>query len=166
VRGLPGCGAAVVLEAPGATVSGVCWFAKSAAGAASTVDERTLLVLARGNLRKQGTVTRREAGGAAPGVRYHKQADVGRHSLVRALTNDGDELGTLRDFASIRHPVLGDVSHGDAASNDFLDHRHGLDRAFVHCTASRLRVDATTTREATSELAPELSRVLASLASD
>jgi len=124
-----------------------------------------LLVLARGNLRKQGTITRRGAGTATCGARYHKQADVGRHSLLRVLTDDVDELGALRDFASISHPVLGDVVHGDSASNHFLEHRHGLDRAFVHCVTSRLRVGAEI-HEASSELAPDLARVLASLGSD
>ena len=175
VRSLPGCADAVPVETPGTAVSGVCWFAKratfaaqlrAAPPAASAVTQRTLLVLARGNLRKQGTITRHQAGAAERGARYQKQADVGRHSLMRVLSDDADERATLRDFASIHHPVLGDSAHGDAASNHFLDHRHGLDRAFVHCSASRLRVDADTTLEAGCELAPDLARVLASLGSD
>ncbi len=171
VRSLPGCSDAIPLEAPGTAVSGVCWFAKRGSVQAelsgvAVVTERTLLVLARGNLRKQGTVMRRHNDAAARGARYQKQADVGRHSLVRVVSDDADELGTLRDFASIHHPVLGDSVHGDAASNDFLDHRHGLDRAFVHVSASRLRLDAETTIEAKSELAPDLARVVVSLGSD
>lgn len=165
VRSLPGCAEAVPLEARGAGMSGVCWFGKRAQDAAPVVVQRTLLVLARGNLRKQGTIARRGAAQATSGVRYQKQADVGRHSLLRVLTEDVDELGTLRDFACISHPVLGDAAHGDPASNHFLDHRHGLDRAFVHCVASRLRVGAENF-EASSELAPDLARVLVSLGSD
>ena len=175
VRLRPGCADATPLEAPGTALSGVCWFAKSASVAAelhagqpgrSAVIERTLLVLALGNLRKQGTVTRHRNGVGKRGARYQKQADVGRHSLVRVLSDDADERGTLHDFASIHHPVLGDSAHGDPASNVYLDHRHGLDRAFAHCSASRLRVDAQTTHETQSELAPDLARVLTSLGSD
>ena len=174
MRALPGCAEAVPLERRGAGMSGVAWCGKRAIDATTRGEasadtapavERTLLVLARGNLRKQGTITRRGSAQATPGARYHKQADVGRHSLLRVLTNDVDELGTLRDFASISHPVLGDAAHGDAASNHFLDHRHGLDRAFVHCAASRLRV-GTQLHQASSELAPDLARVLVSLGSD
>jgi 23S rRNA (uracil1939-C5)-methyltransferase len=175
VRSLPGCADAIALEAPTNALSGVCWFAKNASLAArlsgapaggDALTERTLLVLARGNLRKQGTITRRGNGTTTRGARYQKQADVGRHSLLRVLSDDADERGALRDFASIHHPVLGDSAHGDAPSNQFLDHRHGLDRAFVHCSASRLHVDADTTREANCDLAPDLARVLDSLGSD
>ncbi len=175
-RLLPGCRDAVPLEALAAGISGVCWFAKNpasrgklrdaAGGLAPAITQRTLLVLARGNLRKQGTVTRRQGGAATRGARYQKQADVGRHSLVHVLSDDADELGTLRDFASIHHPVLGDAAHGDQASNQFFDHRHGLDRAFAHCSTSQLRVDAETTHAASSDLAPDLARVLGSLSSD
>jgi hypothetical protein len=56
---------------------------------------------------------------------------------------------------------LGDAVHGDPSSNDFLQHRHGLDRPFVHVRSSRLG-----SAEAVSELAPDLQRVLDSLGSD
>jgi 23S rRNA (uracil1939-C5)-methyltransferase len=163
VRRLPDCGQAMALDAWGDAVSGVCWFAKGADAAAR---ERTLLVLTRGNLRKQGTITRRRGGDAGPGSRYKKQADIGRHSLANVLTLDPVESGTLRDFVSIGHPVLGDAGNGDAASNQFMEHRHGLDRAFVHCSSSRLVGEGATAREASCELAPDLARVVASLSSD
>jgi 23S rRNA (uracil1939-C5)-methyltransferase len=166
VRQLPDCQQALALDAWGAVVSGVCWFAKRAAAAARPEGSAGLLVLARGNLRKQGTITRRSGGEAAPGSRYKKQADVGRHSLLDVLTHDSAETGTLRDFVSIGHPVLGDAGNGDAASNQFMDHRHGLDRAFVHCRSSRLGGDGMPAREARCELAPDLARVVASLSSD
>jgi 23S rRNA (uracil1939-C5)-methyltransferase len=165
VHRLPGAAAAVALESWGYGVSGVCWFAKTSAAAATLRErvsaERELIVLARGNLRKQGTVTRRSAAEPARGARYRKQADVGRHSLLTVFTTDSQETGTLLDFASIRHPVLGDAVHGDAASNHFAQHRHGLDRPFVHVRSSQLG-DAL----ATAELAPDLQRVLSSLGSD
>jgi 23S rRNA (uracil1939-C5)-methyltransferase len=176
VRRLAGCQQARALDAWGEGVSGVCWFAKHAAAAARSRQatcgpgqqrsERTLLVLARGNLRKQGTITRRAGETTGAGSRYKKQGDVGRHALLRVTSTDVAEAGTLRDFASISHPVLGDASLGDRASNQFLEHRHGLDRAFVHCASSSLWVDAKTQLAAHSELAPDLARVLASLGSD
>jgi hypothetical protein len=168
VRQLPGCEHALALDAWGAVVSGVCWFAKRQAATAPAKLESTarLLVLARGNLRKQGTITRRSGDAAGPGSRYKKQADVGRHSLLDVLTHDSAETGTLRDFMTISHPVLGDAANGDAASNQFMAHRHGLDRAFVHCKSSRLGGDDMQAREASCELAPDLARVVASLGSD
>jgi 23S rRNA-/tRNA-specific pseudouridylate synthase len=35
-------------------------------------------------------------------------------------------------LAGVGHPVLGDTRNGDAASNSFFEHRHGLDRSFLH----------------------------------
>lgn len=175
VRRLPGCQDAIALDAWGDGVSGVCWFAKHAAAhapwqqasveAALARSERTLLLLARGTLRKQGTITRRDAPTATErrGSPYKKQRDVGRHALVQVTTLDGAEAGTLRDFASISHPVLGDLRSGDAASNQFLEHRHGLDRPFVHCASSRLHVATGRELSAESELAPDLARVVSSL---
>lgn len=165
VRRLPGCERAVPLDAWAAGVSGACWFAKSAA-AASTVElgDGEVNVLCRGNLRKQGTVARR--GSATAGARYKKLADVGRHSLTSVVTRERAALGTLRDFASIRHPILGDSELGDRASNDFIQHRHGLDRPFVHVARSRLELGAGAFVEAVAPLSPDLSRVLESLRSD
>jgi 23S rRNA (uracil1939-C5)-methyltransferase len=152
-------------------VSGVCWFAKSVPSAAPAGDLVTrtqceLLLLARGNLRKQGTVTRLANAERSAGAHYKKQADVGRHSLLLALAHDRDERSVLTDFASISHPVLGDAAHGDAGSNQFMEHRHGLDRAFVHVARSRLLLADGSHVEASSELSPELQRVLKSLGSD
>jgi 23S rRNA (uracil1939-C5)-methyltransferase len=173
VRALPGGAGAVPLEAWGLGVSGVCWFAKNAAAAASlrantSASERELSVLSRGDLRKQGSITRRGAGAANIGSRYRRQAGVGRHSLLSVLTHDADETGTLRDFASIRHAVLGDDARGDAPTNQFALHRHGLDRPFVHVSRSQLgRASASDdARQASCELAPDLARVLSSLGSD
>jgi 23S rRNA (uracil1939-C5)-methyltransferase len=171
VRLRPGCEGAQAIDDWGPSVSGVCWFTKHAAaarqlrnsGAAGARAERTLSLLVRGSLRKQGTVMRREGESAARGSRYKKLADVGRHALLSAICDDADEAALLRDFVSIGHPVLGDAESGDLASNQFLEHRHGLDRAFLHCTHSRLQVDGATWLEAKSELAPDLARVLNSL---
>jgi 23S rRNA (uracil1939-C5)-methyltransferase len=148
VQRRPGCQHAAALTTWGEGVSGACWFQKARRTGTPRV-EHELLVLCRGNLRKQGT-----SHGAA------------RHSLARVLTSDHDELSTLRDFAGIRHPILGDSTSGDAATNDFLLHRHGLDRPFVHVGLARLRTSSGAVLEASSELAPDLAQVQASLSSD
>lgn len=164
-RSLPSWQGAVALDAWGEGVSGACWFVKdSALAGGAAPGERELGVLCRGNLRKQGTITRQGAPGS--GVRYKKQTDVGRHSFTVARVCDRDERGAFADFSSIRHPVLGDTALGDASSNEFVQHRHGLDRPFVHVLRSQLRGVGGEIVEATSELAPDLARVLRSLASE
>jgi 23S rRNA (uracil1939-C5)-methyltransferase len=155
----------------GRGVSGVCWFAKTSAAEpalrqALAKAERELVVLVRGNLRKQGTVTRPGPSGPMRGARYKKQREVARHSLASSLTSDATEVATLRDFASISHPVLGDAQYGDRKSNDHLEHRHGLDRPFVHCRSVALCDEAGVEHRVSCELSPDLEQVLASLESD
>jgi 23S rRNA (uracil1939-C5)-methyltransferase len=172
VRALRGWSAAVALENWGPEVSGVCWFARDAEsasrlGAAHRGGTRAFTLLVRGNLRKQGTVTRRGPQGATRGARYTKLDDAARHSLVLAKSEDTEERAVLADFASIRHPVLGDAVSGDSASNRFAWHRHALDRAFVHVGDSSFGAETEgTLRQARSPLAPDLAWVLESLASD
>jgi 23S rRNA (uracil1939-C5)-methyltransferase len=171
VRRLPSCRLAEPAEGWGAGASGVCWFAKhegelEGLQRALRAGERELALLARGNLRKQGTITRRSAGRAEPGSRYKKERQVGRHSLLSVRTSDRDELGALRDFASIGHPVLGDARHGDARTNQHAEHRFGLDRAFVHCRVATLVTPEGTALRVSSELAPDLAGVLSSIGSD
>lgn len=162
---------AVSVESWGSTVSGVCWFAKTLASepalrAALRDSERELVVLVRGNLRKQGTITRRAPKQQAPGTRYKKLRDVAHHSLAQAFTRDAGETGVLRDFAGIGRPVLGDAHFGDRRSNEHVEHRHGLDRAFVHCRATSLRAPDGSSLLVECELAPDLSQALASFESD
>lgn len=165
VQGLPQWSDAVALDGWGAGVSGVCWFAKDAALSRSAAPgERELGALCRGNLRKQGTISRPDAPGS--GARYNKRAELGRHSFTSVRTRDRDERGILADFARIRHAVLGDATLGDAPSNDFMQHRHGLDRPFVHVLRSGLRLSSGENFEAQSELAPDLARVLHSMESE
>lgn len=162
VRRLPGCAAARALDAWSDDASGVSWFTKSPVVNALGED-RELVLACRGNLRKQGTIARR---GASGGTRYRKLDELGRHSLLRAEIQGADDGDVLRDFAGIRHPILGSRAHGDAATNEFLQHRHGLDRAFVHVTRSRVRLASGALVEASSELAPDLGRVIESLGAD
>jgi 23S rRNA (uracil1939-C5)-methyltransferase len=164
VRQRPGAETARALDDFGHGVSGACWFEKRGSGAKP--GERELLLACRGNLRKQGTISRRDSNDG--GTRYRKQAELGRHSLVSARVNDASELAALRDFASIRHPVLGERSSrlGDAETSDFVQHRHGLDRVFVHVTQSSLALPSGQLVTAQSSLAPDLAEVVRSLGSD
>lgn len=171
VRGLPGCGNAVALEAWGPGVSGACWFSKDPGSAerlreALRTEQRVLSVVVRGELRKQGRITRRTPHDATAGSRYRKQANAGRHSLVWVFSHDLDESGVLRDFASIRHPVLGDATHCDPPSNQFAQHRLELDRPFLHISRSGLSRPGGARHEVQAELAPDLSRVLTCLGSN
>jgi hypothetical protein len=171
VQALPGWSQAVPLERWGDATSGVCWFARNAELAeqlAGATRDSEVTLLVRGNLRKQGTITRRHAAGASAGTRYHKLADVARHSLTTARIHDTDERGLLGDFAAIRHPVLGDGATGDPASNRFVWHRHALDRPFVHIKTSALTTADGLQRRAHSDHdpTPDLNWVLTSLRSD
>jgi tRNA/tmRNA/rRNA uracil-C5-methylase (TrmA/RlmC/RlmD family) len=167
VRSLPGCQRAIALDAWDAGVSGVCWYAKAPPGDGEVGferGERELELLVRGTLRKQGTIARRES--ATPGSRYRKQAAVGRHSQLSVASHDHEAGAIVDDFVRIGHPILGEPTRGDAPSNEFVLHRHGLDRAFIHVKLSRLRLPSGALAEARVELAPDLSRALESLRSD
>jgi 23S rRNA (uracil1939-C5)-methyltransferase len=159
VRRLPGARDAVPLEGWGEGVSGVCWFAKSKQSE-TELGEREVVVLVRGNLRKQGTITRADT---PRGTRYKKTRDVGRHSLAVAFVSDADERALSRDFAGVGRPVLGDARYGDRRSNEHVEHRHGLDRPFVHCRASLLREAGGGVTRVESTLAADLEQVLESL---
>jgi 23S rRNA (uracil1939-C5)-methyltransferase len=161
VRRLPGAAAARALDDFGAGVSGAHWFEKQPSEA--TPGERELRLACRGNLRKQGTISR-----STGGARYRKQAELGRHSLVSVRCFDTSERDVLRDFSGIRHPLLGERSAqlGDAETSDFMHHRHGLDRVFVHVAQSSLALPSGQLLTAQSSLAPDLAEVVTSLSSD
>jgi 23S rRNA (uracil1939-C5)-methyltransferase len=65
-------------------------------------------------------------------------------------------------MAAIGHPLLGDSRHGDPASNRYFEHKHGLDRTFLHCARIELGAAEAPLR-LESPLAPDLAQVLASL---
>lgn len=112
--------------------------------------ERTYLALVRGITHKKGKIRT---------LRYVREAVHGGHSLLR-IDAQGVPPALLRKLlGSIGHPILGDRRYGDPASNTFFEHRHGLDRSFLHC-ASAL-VDGERLEAA---LPGELAAVLASLA--
>jgi 23S rRNA (uracil1939-C5)-methyltransferase len=66
-------------------------------------------------------------------------------------------------LVGVGHPILGDARFGDPPSNVFFEHRHGLDRSFLHCSAVTLAFSSGhLTLEA--PLPGELQATLASLA--
>ena len=128
--------------------SGVCWFARSPEqvaplAAALERGDKTYVALASGITREKGKIARPllEAGKPKVAVtRYRRRAVVGGHSLLELRPEHGRKHQLRRHLASIGHPILGDARHGQAASNRHFEHRHGLDRPFLHCSSLRLEL--------------------------
>jgi 23S rRNA (uracil1939-C5)-methyltransferase len=120
--------------------SGVCLFAKQRAAVHGLSErlregEKHYLALVRGAIRAKGIVRAalREQGKTRPAVsRYTRVGREGTHSLVRVRPEQGRTHQVRKHMAAIKHPLLGDERYGDAASNRYLEHRHGLDRPFLH----------------------------------
>ncbi len=173
VRELPGAGDAVLV--PSAYLdhdsSGICLFARSAADL-SQVElvcvnaAPSFVALARGVTHKKGNIRRpaRQARRVVPvSTRYRRDALHGGHSLLTVTPEHGSALFVRQHLAGVGHPILGDARYGDAPSNTFFEHRHGLDRSFWHRTELTLSLDAgLLTLHA--PLPGELRAVLASLA--
>ena len=169
VRALPGASAAAPLQELDHDLSGLVLFARSAEAlptlqAALAAGSRTFIGLARGVTHKKGRVRRPLRGkkrGPPPCTSYQRTAVHGGHSLL--LIDAGNSAQIRQHFAGIGHGILGDTQHGDAPSNRHLEHRHGLDRSFLHCSAVRLALGSEMlTVEA--PLPGELQNVLESLA--
>jgi 23S rRNA (uracil1939-C5)-methyltransferase len=151
--------------------SGVCLFAKqrSAVRALSErlrAGEKHYLALVRGAARAKGIVRAalREQGKTRPAVsRYTRVGREGSHSLVRVRPEQGRTHQVRKHMAAIGHPLLGDARYGDGASNRYMEHRHGLDRTFLHA-ARVVLASPPLTLEA--PLAADLRAVLASLRRD
>jgi 23S rRNA (uracil1939-C5)-methyltransferase len=152
--------------------SGVCLFAKRrsdvhALSQRLAAGEKRYMALVRGIARTKGIVRAalREQGKTRPAVsRYTRLVVIGSHCLVRVRPEQGRTHQVRKHMAAIGHPVLGDARYGDGPSNRFFEHRHGLDRCFLH--AARIVLPALGGRAELSleaPLAPDLSAVLASL---
>lgn len=150
--------------------SGVCWFAKRPADVAALTralesGEQTYFALAMGISHKKGKLTRpvREGRKAQPATtRYVRQQVVNGHSLLELWPEQRRKHQLRRHLASIGHPVLGDAEYGNAGANRHFEHRHGLDRPFLHCASLRLRLESGPV-EIRADLAGDLAAVLASL---
>jgi 23S rRNA (uracil1939-C5)-methyltransferase len=176
VRELPGAERAVPLHRLDAGTSGVCLFAREAAGAAALAralaaprGRRTYLALVRGVPRPRGRIARalREGGRDLPAAtRYRRLRLVGGHALLEVAPESGRTHQIRRHLAAIGSPVLGDSRHGHAPSNRHLFERHFLDRPFLHCAAIELpRPGGGEALRIESPLAPDLAGVLGRLES-
>ena len=151
--------------------SGVCWFARRpdlVAPLAQALEqgEKTYLALVRGIARAKGKIDRplREGGKSiAATTRYRRREVIGGHSLLELRLEHARKHQLRRHLSSIGHPILGDERYGQASANRHFEHRHGLDRAFLHCTAVRLELPSGPC-EVRSELPGDLRAVLDSLA--
>ncbi|HKO90594.1 MAG TPA: pseudouridine synthase [Polyangiaceae bacterium] len=151
-------------------VSGICWFARrpqfvAPLARALAEGETTYLALAVGVTHPKGKIRRplRDAGKPQVALtRYRRLAVVGGHSLLELWPEQPSKHQLHRHLASIGHPVLGDERYGRAPANRHFEHRHGLDRPFLHCARVRLEL-AAGVREIVAELPGDLEAVLTSL---
>ncbi len=146
--------------------SGVCWFARRPEHVAPLAQalERgatTYLGLARGITHKKGKIARRLREGATL-TRYRRTSVLGGHSLLELEPEPGSKPQLRGHLGSIGHPIIGDARHGQALTHRHFEHRHGLDRLFLHCASSRLTL-ASGPVEVQAALAGDLAAVLASL---
>jgi len=152
--------------------SGVCLFAKRGEAVYGLAErlaesEKHYLALVRGAVRAKGIVRAalREQGRTREATsRYTRVARVGSHTLVRVRPEQGRTHQVRKHMAAIGHPVLGDERYGDEPSNRYFEHRHGLDRTFLH--AARIVLPGRGARaalELEAPLAQDLAAVLDSL---
>jgi 23S rRNA (uracil1939-C5)-methyltransferase len=148
--------------------SGVCWFARrpeDVALLARALSEQTYLALATGVTHKKGKIMKPLAEGRqlrSALTRYRRQRVIGGHSLLELQLAHGRKHQLRRHLAAIGHAVLGDAQYGQAAANRHFEHRHGLDRPFLHCSSLRIELGAGPI-EIRAELPGDLSAVLDSL---
>lgn len=151
--------------------SGVCLFAKSASAttawaAALAAGQKHYLALARGRTHDKGIVKQPLSDEGAQReslTRYARKQFLGGHSFVRVRPAQGRTHQVRRHLAAIGHPVLGDARYGDAASNRHFEHRHGLDRTFLHLSRVELVAPDGENLVFEAPLAPDLESVLQSL---
>lgn len=150
--------------------SGVCWFARRPELVAELAEalargQKTYLALARGITREKGKIARplREAGKLQQATtRYRRRAVLSGHSWLELWPDHGRKHQLRRHLSSIGHPILGDERYGSAPTNRHFEHRHGLDRTFLHCAMVRLELPSGPC-EVRSELPGDLAAVLEQL---
>lgn len=150
--------------------SGVCWFARhpghvAAIAAALACGEKTYVALAQGVTRAKGSIHRPLLEGGkrrAATTRYRRRAVIGGHSLLELSPEHGRKHQLRRHLASIGHAILGDGRYGQAPANRHFEHRHGLDRTFLHCARFSIELEGQRV-EVEAELPGDLEAVLASL---
>jgi 23S rRNA (uracil1939-C5)-methyltransferase len=151
VRELPGAGDAVPLSAQrlDQDSSGVCLFARSKAALPALEQAfhsgtQNFVALCRGVSHKRGRIRRpvKESGRViSASTRYLRESVQGGHSLLTVWPERASPAQLRQLFLGIGHAVLGDARFGDHASNSYFEHRHGLDRSFLHCSSVTLVSD-------------------------
>jgi 23S rRNA (uracil1939-C5)-methyltransferase len=140
LRMVPGAEDAVVVLSLDADASGIVVFARHPTGVHSIEDALargtiTDIALVRGITHRKGTLGRdaRARGRASESkTTFTRRAVWGGHSLVSFSPNLAHPQRPRRDFASMRHDVLGDSQYGHMPSNRHLWERAALDRPFLH----------------------------------
>ncbi|HEX2670358.1 MAG TPA: pseudouridine synthase, partial [Polyangiaceae bacterium] len=173
VRRLPGAERAVPLPAQRLDLesSGVCLFARTEAALpaleqAFREGTQSFVALARGVTHKRGRIRRpvRDGGRViSASARYLRESVRSGHSLLTMWPEQASPAQLRQLLLGVGHPLLGDTRIGDAASNTFFEHRHGLDRSFLHCSAVTL-VSPSSHITCEAPLPGELKAVLDSLA--
>jgi len=151
-------------------VSGIGWFARRREWLAQlqralAQGETTYQALALGVPHPKGKIRRSLREGSkrtAALTRYRRQEVIGGHSLLELWPERARKHQLQQHLASIGHPVLGDERHGRAPANRHFEHRHGLDRPFLHCARVQLEL-ASGPCQVVAELPGDLVAVLASL---
>jgi 23S rRNA (uracil1939-C5)-methyltransferase len=95
-------------------------------------------------------------------TRYRRASVIGGHSLLELWPEHGPKHQLRRHLASIGHAILGDERYGQESSNRHFEHRHGLDRPFLHCASLSLEIQRRRI-EVKADLPGDLKAVLESL---
>jgi len=143
VRRLPGWGSAEPAQLLDREASGVCLFAKQrealpALQRALADGKQVFLGLARGVTHKKGRIKRtvKQRGQTLLSETHYQRTHLcAGHSELTIEPNSRAPERIRQHLASVGHPLLGDASQGDEASNRFFLHRHGLDRSYLHCAS-------------------------------
>ncbi len=148
VRALPSAALAVPIPALGLDrdSSGLCLFARTpealpAALRACAASAQRFIALSRGITHKKGCIRRPVRAGrrkVPASTPYQRAAVHAGNSLLTLTPEHGDASVIRQHLASIAHPILGDARFGASTSNTFFEHRHGLDRCFLHRSALTL----------------------------
>jgi 23S rRNA (uracil1939-C5)-methyltransferase len=172
VRKLPGASEAEPLSAQrlDRDSSGVCLFARTKAALpaieqAFRAGTQSFVALCRGVTHKRGRIRRPVKEGArvvTASTRYLRESVQGGHSLLTVWPEHASSSQLRQLLLGVGHALLGDTRFGDPASNSYFEHRHGLDRSFLHCSSVTL-VSESKHVSCEAPLPGELSAVLAGL---
>jgi 23S rRNA (uracil1939-C5)-methyltransferase len=148
VRALPGASDAVPLLAQrlDQDSSGVCLFARTLAALPALEQAflggtQSFVALCRGVTHKRGRIRRPVREGrrvVSASTRYLRERVQGGHSLLTVWPEQATSSQLRQLLLGVGHALLGDTHFGDPASNNYFEHRHGLDRSFLHCSSLTL----------------------------